>query len=119
MQCHPVRDLWKAVLQQWQAQGNNTCAGAMGHYYMKCCLDRLFAVRGINHGTISWWPTQCPAYTTWHKELCAKSEDTEDHFQILCAIYRKRNTIHTCTFTDALAQTCWSMKETKGSIDPR
>ena len=91
----------------------------MAHYYMKCCLDQLFATGNINHGTISWWPTQCPAYTTWYKELYAESKafDENDHFQILCAIYRKLNAARTCSFTDALAQICWSMKEKKGSVD--
>ena len=50
----------------------------MAHYHMKCCLDRLFAVRNINHGTISWWPTQCPSYTTWYKELYAASKDFDE-----------------------------------------
>jgi len=117
----PSRDLWKAMLQQWQTQVNNTCSGAMAHYYMKCCLDRLLAVRNIDHGTISWWPTQCPSYKTWYKELYAASNDfdEDDHFQILCATYRKLNATRACTFADALAQTCWSMKEQQGSVDLR
>ncbi len=115
----PSRDLWKAMLQQWLSQVNRTCTGAMGHYYMKCCLDRLFAVKDINPGTVSWWPTQCPSYVTWYKNLYrgSKDFDEEDHFQILCAIYRKLNGARCCSFPDALAQTCWSMKEEKGTLE--
>ena len=115
----PSRDLWKAMLQQWQTQVHNICTGAMSHYYMKCSLDRWFAVRKIDHGTISWWPTQCPSYKAWYKELYDASKDLheDDHFQILCAIYRKLNATRACTFTDALAQTCWSMKEVRAGVD--
>ena len=64
---------------------------------------------------------QCPSYATWYEELHAVSKDfdEDDHFRILCAIYHKLNATRACTFTDALAQTCWSMKEKKGSVDLR
>ena len=114
----PSRDLWKAMLQQWMFQAKSTCAGAFGDYYMKCPLDRLFSVRNIDHGMISWWPTECPSYKTWYKELYPKSQkfDEEECFQILCAIYCELNKARTCTFTNALAQTCWSIKEKKGNL---
>ena len=114
----PSRDLWKAMLVQWLCQVSSTCAGAFGHYYMKCCLDRLFAVRKVDHGSISWWPTECPSYRTWYKDLYVNSKgfNEEQRFQILCAIYRKLSSMRTCTFTDALAQTCWSMKEKSGNL---
>ena len=110
----PSRDLWKAMLQEWLLQVKSKCSGAFAHYYMKCCLDRLFAVRHIDHGTISWWPSECPSYKQWYKLLFTKKKNfnEEEKFQILCAIYKKLNVVRTgCTFTDALAQTCWSLKE--------
>ena len=39
----------------------------------------------------------------------------DDKFQILCAIRRALNEVKApATFPDALAQTCWKMKEDKG-----
>ena len=53
------------------------------------------------------------------EELYDASKDLheDDHFQILCAIYRKLNATRACNFTDALAQTCWSMKELRAGVD--
>ena len=114
----PSRDLWKAMLLQWLSQAHSTCKGAFGHYYMKCCLDRLFSVKYIDHGTISWWPTECPSYRTWYTDLYTNSKDfdEEECFQILCAIYRKLNGTRCCLITEALAQTCWSIKEKAGRL---
>ena len=39
---NPSRDLWKGMLQEWLRQALSRVSGAFGHYYMKCCLDRLF-----------------------------------------------------------------------------
>ena len=102
----PSRGVWKAMLKQWLYQASTTCAGAFGHYYMKCCLDRLCAVKQIDHDIISWWPTDCPSYRTWYKLLYVDSKDfsEEDHYQALCAIYRKLHSAHRCTFPEALAQ---------------
>ena len=48
-------------------------------------------------------PEHC---STWTKQI-----------QILCAIYRKLNVaINTTMFTSALAQTCWTLKENKGTL---
>ena len=116
----PSRDLWKAMLKEWLRQASTRCTGVFDHYYLKCCLDRLFAVRCIDHGTLSWWPTECPSYVHWYGILyqnrCSKACFHEDEkFQILCAIYRKLNSTRgPSTFTDALAQTCWKMKGEKG-----
>ena len=114
----PSRDLWKAMLQQWLAQAHNLCKGAMADYYMKCCLDRLIAVRGIDHGTISWWPTGCPSYIAWYKPLLPNGQcvHEEDRFRVLCFIYRRLNSVRSCTIAEALAQTCWSVKEEKGRL---
>ena len=116
----PSRDLWKAMLKEWLRQAHTRCKGVFDHYYLKCCLDRLFAVRNIDHGTISWWPTKCPSYVYWYDILypnrCSRARlDEDEKFQVLCVIYRKLNATKTpCTFTDALAQTCWTMKDDKG-----
>ena len=114
-EANPSRDLWKGMLQEWLRQVSSRASGAFGHYVMKCCLDRLFAVKPICHGTISWWPTECPSYKDWYKILYPKQQLDEDaKFQVLCAIYQKLNAAHNCSFPDALAQTCWSMKEKGG-----
>jgi len=109
----PSRDLWKAMLLEWHQQVETKCSGAFGHYYMKCCLDRLFAVRRIDHGTISWWPTECPSYVKWYSLLFPNRQSftAEEKFQILCAIYNKLNATRNSSFPDALAQTCWTLKE--------
>ena len=118
----PSRDLWKAMLKEWLRQAHGRCKGALNHYYLKCTLGRLFAVRDIDHGSISWWPTDCPSYVKWYGALypnrCSRARfDEDEKFQILCAIYRKLNaTISPTTFTDALAQTCWAMKENMGTL---
>ena len=118
----PSRDLWKAMLTEWLRQAHTRCKGMLNHYYLKCTLGRLFAVRDIGHGTISWWPTDCAAYVHWydvlypHRRSRARFNETEK-FQILCAIYRKLNaTINNSIFTTAVAQTCWTMKENKGTL---
>lgn len=116
----PSRDLWKGMLQEWMQQASSRASGAFGHYYMKCCLDRLFSVRQICHGTISWWPTECPSYKKWYRILYPHQRlDDDSKFQILCAIYLKLNTIATsgnCSFPNALAQTCWDLKEKDGRL---
>ena len=115
----PSRDLWKAMLLQWLSQVHRTCAGAFDHYYMKCCLDRLFVVKTVDPAFISWWPTECPSYQVWYKDLCAtkKTLTEEERFQILCSIFRKLNSSRNCTFPEALAQTCWSIREKAGTLD--
>ena len=108
------------MLQEWKQQASSRASGAFAHYYMKCCLDRLFSVRPICHGTISWWPTECPSYKKWYKMLYPHQRlDDDTKFQILCAIYLKLNTIATsgnCSFPNALAQTCWDLKEKDGRL---
>ena len=116
----PSRDLWKGMLQEWLRQARTRCKGVLEHYYLKCCLDRLLAVRDIDPGTISWWPTECPSYVYWYKVLypnrCSRAHFNEDDkFQILCAIYRELNAMKSpTTFAEALAQTCWTMKADNG-----
>ena len=117
---NPSRPLWCAMLKEWLRGAGLRCKGVFDHYYLKCCLDRLISVHCVDHGTISWWPTECPSYVYWYDILypngCYRAPfDEDDKFQILCAIYRKLNaTKGPSTFTDALAQTCWMMKEDHG-----
>ena len=111
-EANPSRDLWKGMLQEWMRQASSRASGAFGHYYMKCSLDRLFSIRQICHGTISWWPTECPSYKKWYGILYPKQRlDDNSKFQVLCAIYLKLNAARNCSFPDALAQTCWYLKE--------
>ena len=65
----PSRDLWKAMLTEWLRQAHTRCKGMLNHYYLECTLDRFFAVRDIDHGSISWWPTDCKAYAHWYGVL--------------------------------------------------
>ena len=112
----PSRDLWKAMLTEWLRTAKSKCSGVLGHYYMKSCLDRLFSVRSIHQGSISWWPTDCPSYLCRHELLYPKvstrarfSED--DKFQTLCAIHRALHAAKPpTTFTNLLAQTCSKME---------
>jgi hypothetical protein len=107
----PSRDLWKAIMLTWLENVHKMCAGCFNVYYLKCTLDRLFAVRNIDHGTISWWPLTCPAYQAWYERLYpGKDLSSEEMFQVLCKTYITLNQCKTCTFTDALAQTCWLKK---------
>ena len=115
---HPSRDLWKAMLLTWLEQAKSKSKGCFDHYYMKCTLDRIFAVRKIPHSTISWWPHDCPAYLTWYEILCPGQQLSEkERFQILCHTYLTLNRYKTCTFTNALAQTCWLKKHKNGKLD--
>jgi hypothetical protein len=113
----PSRDLWTAMLHEWLRQVHSRASGVFSHYYLKCCLDRLCAVRNIDHGTIGWWPTDCPSYIDWYKILypkrCFRARlDTWGKFQVLCAIYVKLKAVrNNTTFPEALAQTCWMLKE--------
>ena len=66
---NPSRDLWKASMLSWLEQVHSKVSGCFDHYYLKCALDRAFAVRTFSHATISWWPTECPAYQLWFQLL--------------------------------------------------
>ena len=117
----PSRDFWKAIMVTWLEQVKQKCSGCFDDYYLKCTLDRLIAVRNIDHGTISWWPTECPAYQKWYKRLYpTKTLSPEEKFQVLCATYQELNRHKTCTMPDALAQTCWLEKDSRGRlhVDP-
>ena len=114
---NPSRDLWKASMLTWLEQVRSRCSGCFNQYYLKCCLDRASAVRKFNLATISWWPTECPAYLHWYTLLCPDRRLTrEEKFQILCTTYIKLNHVKTCDFPEALAQTCWVKKEKNGSL---
>ena len=113
----PSRDFWKAIMVTWLEQVHQMCTGCFNDYYLKCTLDRLFAIRKIDHGTISWWPTLCPAYQEWYKQLYpGKNLSDKEKFQVLCKTYITLNQYKTCTFTEALAQTCWLKKESQGRL---
>ena len=113
----PSRDLWKAIMVTWLERVHNMCKGCFNDYYLKCTLDRLLAVRKIDHGTISWWPTMCPAYQEWYKRLYpGKKLAPEEKFQVLCTTYTTLNQKMTCTIAEALAQTCCVEKESKGKL---
>ena len=113
----PSRDHWQAMLEEWLQQIRSKCRGPFSHYYLKCCLDRLFAVKRIDHGTISWWPVTCPAYDEWYKLLYPnRTLSRQEKFQTLCITYAVLNRKKHCTFTDALAQTCWVHKERNGRL---
>ena len=59
----------------------------------------------------------CPAYQKWYKRLSpSKNLSSEEKFQVLCHTYIKLNQYKTCSFTDALAQTCWMEKESHGRL---
>ena len=85
---NPSRDLWKASMLTWLEQVHSKCAGSFNHYYLKCSLDRAFAVRTFSPATISWWPIECPAYVSWYKLLYpGRRLTTEEKFQVLCTTY--------------------------------
>ncbi len=82
---NPSRELWKASILTWLEQVHSKCSGCFNHYYLKCSLDRAFAVRTFSYATISWWPTECPAYLHWYKLLYPDRRlTTEEKFQVLC-----------------------------------
>ena len=117
----PSRDLWQAIMVTWLEQVKKMCSGCFNDYYLKCSLDRLFAVRNIDHGTISWWPAECPAYQKWYERLYpTKKLSPDEKFQVLCHTYVTLNSRKVCTFTCALAQTCWLEKDSHGKlhVDP-
>ena len=77
------RDLWKASMLTCLEQVHRKCSGFFDHYYLKCSLDRAFAVRTFSPSTISWWPTECPAYQQWHQQLYPDRHLTEEEkFQV-------------------------------------
>ena len=114
---NPSRDFWKASMLTWLEQVRSKCTGCFGHYYLKCSLDRAFAVRTFSPATISWWPTQCPSYVNWYKLLYPnRSLTTEEKFSVLCATYVALNRKKHCTIPEALAQTCWVKRENNGRL---
>jgi len=114
---NPSRDLWKASMMTWLEQVRSKCTGNFSHYYLKCTLDRAFAVRTFSTSTISWWPTECPAYRQWYKLLYPDRHLTEEEkFRVLCATYIELNRKRHCSIPDALAQTCWVKMEKNGRL---
>ena len=114
---NPSRDLWKATMLTWLDQVQVRSKGCFNHYYLKCSLDRVFAVRKLDLGTISWWPTECPAYLSWYMLLYPdRVLSSEEKFQILCKTYLTLNQCKTCTIPEALAQTCCVKKEKNGNL---
>ena len=114
---NPSRDLWKASMLSWLEQVHSKCSGCFNHYYFKCTLDRAFAVRKFSYATISWWPTECPAYDLWFQLLYpGKSLTAEEKFQVLCNTYLALNQTKNCSFPEALAQTCWMHKDKNGTL---
>ena len=114
---NPSRDLWKASMLSWLEQVHSKCSGCFNHYYLKCTLDRAFAVRKFSYATISWWPTECPAYELWFQLLYpGKSLTAEEKFQVLCNTYLALNQTKNCSFPEALAQTCWMHKDKNGTL---
>jgi hypothetical protein len=114
---NPSRDLWQASMMTWLEQVHSKCSGCFNQYYLKCSLDRAFAVRAFNPATISWWPTECPAYLNWYKLLYpGRRLTTQEKFQILCATYIALNQKRNCSIPDALAQTCWVKMEKNGRL---
>ena len=115
----PSRDLWQAIMLTWLEQVQSKSSGCFSHYYLKCTLDRVLAVRKIDHGTISWWPTDCPAYLDWYQLLYpGRSLSSQEKFQVLCETYLTLNRRRhgTCSIAEALAQTCWVKKEWNGQL---
>ena len=109
---NPSRDLWKASMLTWLEQVHSKCSGCFNHYYLKCSLDRAFAVRTFSPATISWWPTECPSYLHWYELLYPeRSLTTEEKFQVLCTTYIALNQKRNCSIPEALAQTCWVKME--------
>ena len=114
---NPSRDLWKASMLSWLEQVHSKCSGCFNHYYLKCSLDRAFAVRTFNPATTSWWPTDCPAYLHWYELLYPDKRLTaEEKFQVLCNTYLALNQTKNCSFPEALAQTCWMHMEKNGTL---
>ena len=116
-EANPSRDLWKASMLTWLEQVHSKCSGCFGHYYLKCALDHAFAVRRFDPATISWWPTECPAYLHWYELLFPdRSLTWEEKFQVLCTTYLALNRTKTCSLPDALAQTYWLKMEQNGRL---
>ena len=114
---NPSRDFWKASMLTWLEQVHKKCSGCFHHYYLKCSLDRVFAIRTFDPATISWWPTECPAYLHWYKLLYPdRGLTTEEKFQVLCSIYIALNQKKNCNIPEALAQTCWMEREKNGKL---
>ena len=114
---NPSRDFWKASMVTWLSQVQSRCSGCFNQYYLKCSLDRAFAVRDFSLATISWWPTECPAYKQWYKLLYPKRRlSADEKFQVLCATYVALNQKKHCGMPEALAQTCWVKMERNGRL---
>ena len=114
---NPSRDFWKASMLTWLEQVHSKCAGCFNHYYLKCSLDRAFAVRAFSPATISWWPTAYPAYLHWHGLLYpGRSLTIEEKLQVLCTTYIALNRKRNCSIPDAVAQTCWVKMEKNGKL---
>ena len=114
---NPSRDLWRAVMLTWLEQVHSKCVECFSYHCLKCSLDYVPAVRTIDPGTISWWPTECPAYLDWYKLLYPdRNLPSEEKFQALCKTYAELNQCNHCCIPAALAQTCWMEKKKKGKL---
>ena len=105
-------------MMTWLEQVHCRCTGSFNHYYLKCTLDRAFSVRTFSTGTISWWPTECPAYKDWYELLYPdRSLSTTEKFQVLCTTYITLNQKRICSIPEALAQTCLLKRAKNGKLD--
>ena len=87
----PSRDLWHAAHATFQENLSKTASGICAHYMHKCALDRVFSVRRIDPGTVSWWPTRCPSYIDAYKKLWPNRTLREDeHFDALALMQELR-----------------------------
>lgn len=110
----PSRDFWKACLVTFQENMNRRLKGVCHDYMLKCALDRLFAVRNIDPGTVSSWPLECNSYLKTYQTLWTALPE-EQRFAALMFIVKQLKQIRNCTIPMALAQTCWLMKNDKNS----
>ena len=110
----PSRDYWKAANVMFQSAVSDVSKGIMADYMHKCVLDRVFAVRDIDPGMISWWPLNCPAYVNGLGKIFGDSlSSEEDKFLALMYVYKQLRRVRSSSVPDTLAHLCWHMKDSR------
>ena len=101
----PSRDFWKAALQQFQENLANSVSGLAGDYMTKCMLDVVVMSGAVQHGTISHWPVNCPAYLA-NLQLLYPGVPKQMYFLAMCHWHAFMNETRILSFPAALAHLC-------------
>ena len=118
LQCYqdsPSRDFFKAALRQFQQNLSNVQKGMFGDYLVKCMLDVVVMSGAVVAGTISAWPSRCPAYLSAIPKFYP-GIPADRWFLAFCHWHQFLRATRNMSFPAALAQLCWNERRGSGVL---